>query len=119
MSSNVKTPINKKIPLELLIQTMRNSQNEITELRNIESPFTGDIIFSLIRNCPDAKIYCLVGISAKILTEWGRKFSFGRIILYIGKICNVKYFALQDSIEIIAFYGGFDSLTNLPKIHFC
>lgn len=115
LSSNVKNSINRKIPVELLIQTMRNSRNEITELGNIESPFTDDIIFSFIRYFPDTKIYCLVGISTKILMEWRRKFSFGRIIREIAKIPNVKYFALQDSIGIIAFSGEVDSLTDFAE----
>ncbi|MGQ9818933.1 MAG: two-component system sensor histidine kinase NtrB [Candidatus Kapaibacteriales bacterium] len=113
--SNIRSSINKKIPVDLLIQTMQNFQNEIIELGDIESPFTEDKIFSLVRYFPDTKVYCLVGISTNILAEWRRKFSFGRIIREIGKIPNVQYFALQDSLGIIAFSGDVDSLSDFAE----
>lgn len=118
VSTNVNSALNTKLSNELLVQIVTNFEESTNwiELGNIISPYTNDEIYSVVRFLPEAQKYCLVGISTRILSEWRRKFSFGRVIREIAKMPDVAYFSLYDSLGVVASSGNVNqSADNLWK----
>lgn len=120
LSTNVRNALNKRIPKDLLVQILSEFHNRTNwlELGNLTSPFTGDEVYFIARFFSNFKRCCLVGISTKLLSNWRRKFSFGRIIKEIGNMPEVLYFVLQDSLGIIASSSNFNILSTFSEDKF-